>query len=195
MNFSPSNNYATAALSDQQKARPRLRTGEPAVPPQPTVAGDLFPARSKPLDSAGLPRYRADPGAPSRTLAVQAPAQGRFPRGSGRPGFIAPGLLFADWLGRCPRHCLHREWYRTLRLRNQSGETGTHERAYDQIGATRSHARASPVRSRGDENLMRETGRSACSRIPASGSRRRALAIAGAMLMARIQLQPQAERL
>src|SRR5215204_5830481 len=71
----------------------KLRTGEPAVPPHlPTVAGDLFPARSKPLDPAGLPRYRADPGAPSRTLAVQAPAQGRFPRGSGRPGFHRPGL-------------------------------------------------------------------------------------------------------
>src|SRR5215216_4436544 len=36
-----------AILSDRQNARPQLRTGEPAVPPQlPTVAGDLFPARS-----------------------------------------------------------------------------------------------------------------------------------------------------
>ena len=53
-------------------------------------------------DPAGLPRYRADPGAPTRTLAVRAPAQGRYPRESGDPASIVPGLLFADWLGLVP---------------------------------------------------------------------------------------------
>ena len=51
-----------------------------------------LPSQVKSLDPAGVPRYRADPGAPRRTLAVQAPAQGRYPRGSGRPGFHRPGL-------------------------------------------------------------------------------------------------------
>jgi hypothetical protein len=35
--------------------------------------------------------------------------RGDFREGPGDPASIAPGLLFADWLGRCPHHCLQRE--------------------------------------------------------------------------------------
>ena len=162
-----------AALDDQQNARPRIRgRANPryhlSCPPLPGTSSQ--PDRRL-LDPAGLPRYRADPGAPRRTLAVQAPAQGRYPRGSGRPGFHRPGLavrgLARAWSPSLPPTRI----VPTILLEDQSVETGRRERAYHCVGVqSAAMSRRRPRASRGRrESNATNYDRSICAHIGAVG--------------------------
>jgi hypothetical protein len=121
-----------AALRDRQSARPQFRgRANPryhlSCPPLPGTPSQ--PDRRL-LAPAGRPRYRADPGAPRRTLAVQAPAQGRYPRESERPGFHRPGLAVRG-LGRAWSPSLPTAGIvPTILQVSQSAESGNGELAY-----------------------------------------------------------------